>query len=131
MSKSKLRPEDLLALNKAEDLISVVAYRVAVAVSGAITQTAEGPVINKRLAFLSVGEIDPFCDELYADDIAGFKTPEAAENARDKYTADVSSIGIKQKLVVVGVNAAGTILMIDGEFASDLTDEPVEWTALK
>lgn len=126
MSKKRLRPEDVLALNKAEDLTTIVSYRLAVVSNDAVTSSPQGLVLSKKLTYLSVGEVNPFCDELCTDDIVKFKTPEEAEAVRDKYVSDMQSVGMNQRVVVAGVNAGGTILAIDGEYTGTPEDEVVD-----
>ena len=126
MSKKNLRPEDILSLNRAEDLTTISSYRVAVVGNDAITSSAAGLLLSKKVTFLSVGELNPFCAELVADEIMKFKTPDEAEIARDKYAAEMSSVGMNLNVVVTGVNAAGTILAINGEYTGQPEDEEEE-----
>jgi hypothetical protein len=126
MPAKNLTPADRLSLNKAEDLTTIASYRVATVGNEGVTSTPNGLMMSKRLTLLSVGEINPFCEEGVEDDIARFKTPEEAEEARDKYVREMAGVGITAKVVVTAVNAAGTVLAIDGEFISVPDDEFVD-----
>ncbi len=101
--------EDLV--ENADDVTSIDHYRISI-LSEFRSPGVVTPIQNR---WVTVSEIDPDCEAVIDDNIVKFETPEDAEEARDMFAQTNSLIGLQLDAAVVGVNAAGVILAIDGE----------------
>ena len=117
------KSHDELSMVMADDLISIDHYRVGLRPPPRKTSRAIDlidPV--QSIKYLTIGEVDPHCDDLISDDVAKYKSPEEAEDARDKFNNVNNVLGIPTDAVVVGVNSAGVVMAVDGQSVT-LPDE--------
>ncbi len=103
LAKDPLRKSDTASMGLADDLVSIDHYRVRL-------RTEDG-----KQREITMGEANPYCDDLVSDDIAKYQTPEEAEAARDEFVIANNAIGLPTDAVVVGVSSAGVVLAVDGE----------------
>lgn len=108
------KTHDELSMLLADDLITIDHYRVAL----------RDPYRDiKRMRYITVGEIDPNCDDVLTDDIAKYGDPEEAEEGRDAFARVNELLGVPTDAVVVGVSEVGVVLAIDGQFVTTPNQE--------
>jgi hypothetical protein len=103
LAKDPLRKSDTASMGLADDLVTIDHYRIRL-------RTDDG-----KQREITVGEANPYCDDLVSDDIAKYQTPEEAESARDEFVSANRAIGLPTDAAVVGVSSAGVVLAVDGE----------------
>lgn len=92
----------------AVDLFKVAKYRIAIMAHKNETH----PDCVER--YITLGETDPYCDDLYTYDTAEYATLEEASYAMNQFAKVNSRIGLFLHVRVVGVNCEGMILSTNG-----------------